>query len=120
MTHATNGETTTEHVPEQKVEHIGFQSADIVDPVFDETYTVHLRKRAGRWYGWIPLVPEVAGKGETKAELLKTLATKLREALEVREEAWDQQLEADIEAGKLDHLREEALKDIKAGRVIDL
>ena len=46
--------------------------------------------------------------------------TKLREALASREEAWDKQLEADIESGKLESLREEALEDIKAGRVIDL
>jgi hypothetical protein len=32
--------------------------------------------------------------------------------LEAREEAWDKQLEADVKAGKLDYLREEALEKL--------
>ena len=61
------------------------------------------------------LIPEVECESKTKTELLKTLITKLREALQAREEAWDRQLEEDIKAGKLEHLREEALEEIKAG-----
>ena len=32
------------------------------------------------------------------------------------EEAWDQQIAADAEAGQLDNLWQQALEDIKAGR----
>jgi hypothetical protein len=35
-------------------------------------------------------------------------------------EAWDRQLEQDIQAGKLDALAEEALKDLREGRSTDL
>ena len=30
--------------------------------------------------------------------------------------AWDRQIEADVKAGRLDHLWREAMEDIKAGR----
>ncbi len=33
------------------------------------------------------------------------------------EDAWDRQIEADAKAGRLDSLWQEALEDIKAGRV---
>ncbi len=33
------------------------------------------------------------------------------------EDAWDRQIEADAKAGRLDFLWQEALEDIKAGRV---
>lgn len=32
------------------------------------------------------------------------------------DDAWDQQMEADAQAGRLDHLWQQALEDIKAGR----
>jgi hypothetical protein len=35
-------------------------------------------------------------------------------------EAWDRQMEQDIQAGKLDALGEEALKDLREGRCTDL
>jgi len=35
---------------------------------------------------------------------------------EFREEMWDQQIEADAKAGKLDKLMEEAKQDYRAGR----
>jgi hypothetical protein len=35
-------------------------------------------------------------------------------------EAWDQQLERDVHAGKLDHLAEEAIRDLRDGRTTDL
>ena len=110
----------TDSVSGQEVTRTRFQSVEIVDPVFEETYTAYLTKKSTEWHGWIPTIPEVVCTAETKAVLLKTLADKLREALEAREEVWDKQLEADIKAGKLDELREEALKEIKAGKVIDL
>lgn len=35
-------------------------------------------------------------------------------------EAWDRQLEADVAAGRLDRLAEEALADLRQGRCTDL
>lgn len=69
---------------------------------------------------WIPQLPEVECKAKTKKELLNMLAIRLREALQAREDAWDKQLEADVEAGKLEHLREDARRAKKAGTLIDL
>jgi predicted RNase H-like HicB family nuclease len=120
MTRITNERIAADDVSEQTVEHTRLQSVEIIDPVFEETYTAHVAKKSAGWRGWIPDVPEVECEGKTKTELLKRLTARLREVLEVREEAWDKQLEEDIKAGKLDHLREEALEEIKAGRVIDL
>lgn len=40
--------------------------------------------------------------------------------LEFDERIWDQQIEADAKAGKLDNLIGEALADYKAGKVRDL
>ena len=121
MTRITNEPIVADDVPKRSVEHTRKpRSIEIVDPVFEETYTAHVTKKSAGWRGWIPDVPEVECEGETKTELLKRLTAQLREALEAREEAWDKQLEEDIKAGKLDRLREEALEEIKAGRVIDL
>ena len=120
MTRITSEQITTNRMPKQNAVQTQCQQVEILDPVFEETYTVHLTKKSGKWYGWIPDVPEVACEANRKKELLKTLTSKLREALQSREDAWDKQLEEDIKAGKLDHLREEALEEIKARRVIDL
>ena len=35
-------------------------------------------------------------------------------------EAWDKQFEADVQAGKLDALADEALRDLRAGRTTEL
>ena len=35
---------------------------------------------------------------------------------ELREELWDQQIDADVSAGRLDKLAEQALEDYRAGR----
>ena len=91
-----------------------------MDPVYEEPYAANITKKSNGWRGWIPDIPEVKCEAKTRSQLLKTLAIKLREVLASREEAWDKQLEADIKSGKLERLREEALEDIKAGRVIDL
>lgn len=121
MTRITNEQIATDDVSKRPVEHTQKpQSIEIVDSVFEETYTAHVTKKSTGWRGWIPDVPEVECEGKTKTELLKRLTAQLREALEAREEAWDKQLEEDIKAGKLAHLHEEALEEIKAGRVIDL
>ncbi len=55
------------------------------------------------------------------AELPPADVAKLRAWLEhFAEEMWDRQIEADVKAGKLDKLVEEARADIKAGRIRDL
>ena len=89
---------------------------EIEDPRFEEIYTAYVTKKSSKWSGWIPDIPEVKCEGKTKKELLMILADKLHEVLESRSEAWDKQIEEDIEAGRLDHLREKALEDVKAGR----
>ena len=95
-------------MPEHKGENTQFQLATILDPVFEEPYTAHVKKETVVWRGWIPQLPEVECTAKTKKELLNALAIRLREALQAREDAWDKQLEADIEAGKLEHLRDNA------------
>ena len=120
MTRITSEQIAADSTPEQQVKHTQFQSVEIVDSVFEEPYTAYVTKKSAGWRGWIPDIPEVECEAQTKTELLKTLTVKLREALESREAAWDKQLEADIKARKLDYLREEALEEIKAGKVIDL
>ena len=89
-------------MPEHKVGNTQFQRATILDSVYEEPYTAHLEKEAVGWRGWMPQLPEVKCTTKTKKELLNTLAIRLREALQAREAAWDKQLEADIEAGKLE------------------
>jgi hypothetical protein len=42
------------------------------------------------------------------------------ELVEAREQAWDRQIKADAEAGKLDQLAEEALRDYRQGKCIRL
>jgi hypothetical protein len=42
------------------------------------------------------------------------------ELVEVREQAWDRQIKADADAGKLDQLAEEALRDYREGKCIRL
>ena len=55
------------------------------------------------------------------AELPPADVAKLRAWLEAfAEEMWDRQIEADVKAGKLDKLVEEARADIKGGRIRDL
>lgn len=120
MTRIASEQIAIDNTTEGRAKHTQFQSIEIMDQVFEEPYTAYVTKKSAGWRGWIPDIPEVACEAKTKTELLETLTAKLREALEAREEAWDRQLEADIKAGKLDYLREEALKEIKAGKVIDL
>ena len=120
MTRITNDQIATNSVLDQHLEQTQIQSVEIVDPVYEEPYIAYLTKKSTGWRGWILDMPEAECEAKTKSELLKTLGTKLRKALEEREAAWDKQLEEDIKAGKLDKLSEEALEDIKAGRLIDL
>ena len=109
-----NQQTHVDPLSERKVENTQIQRVTILDPVYEEPYTAHLEKETVGWHGWIPQLPEVECTAKRKKELLNTLAIKLREALQAREGAWDKQLEVDIEAGKLDHLREDARRAKKA------
>ena len=96
------------------------QTVEIQDPVYEETYTAHIQKNGAAWIGWIPEVPEVKCEEHTQEVLLKTLVHELHKALEAEQEAWEKQFEADVKAGHLDYLREEALEDLRAGRCFDL
>lgn len=120
MRSIANQQTDVDLLPEHKGESTQFQRATILDPVYEESYTAHLEKESVGWRGWIPQLPEVECTEKTKKELLNTLAIRLREALQAREDAWDKQLEADIEAGKLEHLREDARRAKETGKLIDL
>ena len=58
-------------------------------------------------------------------EQLKDVVVRLsdkefEELVEAREQAWDRQIETDAEAGKLDQLAEEALRDYREGKCIRL
>ena len=120
MTSITNSQTNADLEPEQKVDPTHFQGVSILDPVLQETYTAHLEKETLVWRGWMPQLPEVECKAKTKKELLNTLAIRLREALQAREDASDKQFETDIEAGKLAHLQEDARRAKKAEKRINL
>ena len=92
------------------------KTTEIYDKVFEETYTAHIQKNGTNWIGWIPEVLKVKCEESTEAMLLKTLEKRLHEVLVAEEEAWEKQFEEDVKAGKLDHLRKEALEDVRAGR----
>ncbi len=115
-----NQQPHVDSLPERKVENTQSQHATILDSVYEEPYTAHLKKESAGWLGWIPQLPEVECTARTKKELLNTLTIRLREALQAREDAWDKQLEADIESGKLEHLQGDARRAKKAGKLIDL
>ena len=116
------GEQLTENrVPEQQVKNQRILTVEITDPEWGETYTVCVTKKSDGWHGWVPDVPEVNEcKETTKKVLLATLKSELYKVLEARADAWDKQIEEDIKAGKLEHLRKEALEDVKAGRFTNL
>ena len=89
---------------------------EIEDPVFEETYTAHVKKDSTGWTGWIPDVPEVECTAQTEEDLLQILSNRLHEALEAEEEEWKRQFEEAVKSGKLEPLREEALEDARTGR----
>lgn len=95
-------------------------SITVEDPVLEETYTATIRQKSTGWCGWIPDIPQVACEAETKAELLRNLASRLHEVLVAEEEAWEKQFEEDVEAGRLDRLSEKAVQNYKEGRYRDL
>ncbi len=59
-------------------------------------------------------------EASTHGGLLETLENTLYETLEADWEAWDKQLEEDVNAGRLDSLGEKALEDLRAGRCTEL
>ena len=96
------------------------KTLEIQDPIYEETYTAHIQKNGAAWMGWIPEVPKVKCEGNTQEELLKILEKTLHETLEAEEEAWDEQIEEDAKAGKLDHFAEKALENFRAGRYYEI
>ena len=121
MTRVLTEQPTEKRIPERQVKRKHILTFEITDPEWGETYTAYVTKACSRWNGWIPDVPEVDTCEETTKEtLLTTLKDKLSKVLEARADAWDKQIEEDIKAGRLEHLRKEALEDIKAGRFTDL
>ena len=120
MTPVIEDQPTEKDVSVMPVEESRIQLIEVEDQVFLEKYTAYVTKKASRWYGWIPEFPEFKYEEKTKKALLETLTEKLHETLEARAQAWDKQIEEDIKAGKLDHLREKALEDIHAGRYTEI
>lgn len=96
------------------------QTVKIQNPEYGDTYTAHIEKNGAGWLGQIQEVPEVKCEEITPDALLKVLKNKLHEVLIARADAWDKQIEEDIKAGRLDHLGEKALEDLRAGRCKDL
>ena len=97
------------------------QIVEIEDPRFEETYTAYVTRTSTGWSGRIQGYPEIKMcQGTTQKALLESLKDHLHEVLIARSDAWDKQIEEDIKAGKLDHLREEALEELKAGKAVDL
>jgi hypothetical protein len=92
------------------------KTVEIQDKVFEETYTARVEKNGMSWLGWIPEVPKVKCEEPTEETLLKTLENELHEALVAEEEAWEKKFEADVKAGRLDHLAEKAVKNYRDGK----
>ena len=59
-------------------------------------------------------------KSEVARLSAKERAELARWFLEIEAEAWDREIEADAEAGKLDFLAEEALREYEAGKTREL
>ena len=96
------------------------QTVKIQDPVYEETYTAHIKKNGAARIGWIPEVPEVECEENTREALLKTLVKDLHAALAAEQEAWEKQFEKDVKAGHLDYLSEKAIKNFREGRYYEL
>ena len=96
------------------------QTVEIYDAEYETTYTAQIQKNGDGWIGWIQEHPKVKCEEGTQEALLKTLEKTLYETLEADWEAWDKQIEEDIKAGRLDHLIDKALEDLRAGRCKDL
>ena len=120
MTPSIEDQHTDKEISTLPVKESCIQLIEIEDLSFHEKYTAYLTKKASKWCGWIPDFPKLKHEEKTKKALIETLTKELHEALKARDKAWDKQIEEDIKAGKLDHLREKALEDIDAGKFTDL
>ena len=96
------------------------QIVNIENPEYGDTYTAHIQKNGAAWIGQVQEVPEVECEESTPEAVLGILKTELHEVLIARADAWDKQIEEDIKAGRLDHLGEKAVEDLRAGRCKDL
>ena len=96
------------------------QTVKIQNPEYGDTYTAHIQKNGAGWIGQIQEVPEVQCEGSTPEALLKNIEIDLHEFLLAQADAWDKQIEEDIKTGRLDHLGDKALEDLRAGRCQDL
>ena len=92
----------------------------IHDPDDGEIYTAKIEKNSKGWFGWIQEHPEVKCEANTQEILLKTLENTLYETLEANWEAWDQQLEEDVKAGKFDVTAKQVSADFHAGKCKDI
>lgn len=85
-----------------------------------ELYTANIWENGSEWSGLIQEFPEVKCREKTKEALVQTLEVKLLEALAAHADAWDKQLEADMDAGKFDALAERVIADFDAGECKDV
>lgn len=100
------------------------ETISIYDEEDDLSYTAFIQpiNRNGKnlWYGWFWDYPNVFCETETKEKLPIILKQKLFKTLEDAWEAWDKQIEEDLEAGRLDDLIGKAKKNFEEGRCMDL
>ena len=96
------------------------QTVKIQNPEYGDTYTAHIQKNGDGWIGQVQEVPEVECEESTPEAVFEILKTELHKVLIARADAWDKQIEEDIKAGRLDHLGEKAVEDLRAGRCKDL
>ena len=81
----SSDQVTADDIPDQHVGQTQIQPVEVVDSVYEESYAACIIKKSSGWRGWIPGIPEVKCEAKTRSQLLKILATELREALESRE-----------------------------------
>ena len=85
-----------------------------------ELYTANIWENGSEWSGLIQEFPEVKCREKTKEALVQTLEVRLLEALAAHADAWDKQLEADVDAGKFDAIAERVIADFDAGKCKDV
>ena len=85
-----------------------------------ELYTANIWENGSEWSGLLQEFPEVKCREKTKEALVQTLEVRLLEALAAHADAWDKQLEADVDAGKFDAIAERVIADFDAGKCKDV
>ena len=88
----------------------------IYNKTFDENYTAHIQQNGTGWERWMTDLPEIEWAEETLEGVQEKLSKMLHQTLVAAEEAWEKQIERDMEAGRLDDFIKEADEDYKAGR----